>query len=227
MMRLPANMCLLDAVPFSEDRYTTTSLVKVRIGDPAWEWVRVDLRCELKPEWLEDRSVVERFASTLDVWSRRVSHPNLAQVFFVEKGEEARDRGAPFASFELVWGHSLQTFVDGLAARDLKVAAAACDRIAAAIDAGLCALHRSGLAHGDVSASRVWLGMDGEVKVGLGLPWDAAAASGEDELRARALRASLETCAARRGGVVDALGDNLGALVLAVCGEPTNPLDRA
>jgi hypothetical protein len=184
-VRLPDHIVLLADAPFDAGPQTASRLVSVQIGDPAWEWRKPLVH--VAPAGCDP----ERFRAAATRWLEHAYHRHLALVLHVEP------EGEPYALLGYDGARTLAMLLDALTATGRRLALAHAKHITDAIASSLSALHAADLAHGDVRAEQVYLSARGEVKLGLGIPWDGRATAAGD------LRAARELCDRLHGLALD------------------------
>lgn len=136
------------------DRYRIDGVLGA--GGMATVYLATDLRLErqvavkvLLPNLARDPSLAERFDREARILAS-VSHPNVAEIFDVERGDPAAGR-EPFYVMELFDGGSLASRID--AAGPLEPGALV--PIIVSVAAALGELHRRGLVHRDVKPANI------------------------------------------------------------------------
>jgi hypothetical protein len=178
-----ANLHVLEEAAIGGDAYTTSTLARVRIGEPSWEWLKQVVFVRVLPALVSDPVVVNRFRTSLALWHRHFV-PNNPDLFHVETTAD------PFAVFAYDEGLSLAALCRALTpARPLPRSIA--ERILEEVLFGLRSRHELGFAYGVVSLDRVSITGEGKVTLGIGTPWDPAASPRDDLRRAERLSRDL------------------------------------
>jgi hypothetical protein len=177
------NLHVLEETVVGGDAYTTSSLARVQIGEPSWQWQQELVFVRVLPNLVSDPVVVLRFHESLALWHQHCV-PNNPDLFHVETEAD------PFAVFAYDDGLSLAAISRLLtAARPLPRSIA--ERILDAVYFGLHSRHELGFAHGAVSLGSVSITTDGNVTLGIGVPWDPDASPRDDIRRAERLSRDL------------------------------------
>ena len=177
------NLHVLDETVIGGDAYTASTLARVRIGEPSWQWLKQVVFVRVLPALVSDPVVVNRFRASLALWHRHyvANNPDLFHV------EAAAD---PFAVFAYDGGLSLAALCRALSpARPLPRSIA--ERIIDEVHVGLHSRHELGFAYGAVSLDSVSITGDGHVTLGIGAPWDPAVSPRDDLRRAERLSRDL------------------------------------
>ena len=177
------NLHVLEETVVAGDAYTTSARARVRIGELSWQWYRDVIFVRVLPNLVSEPVVVNRFRESLALWLRHYV-PNSPDLFHVEMDAD------PFAVFAYDGGLSLAAISRAVtSARPLPRSIA--ERILDAVYFGLRSRHELGFAHGAVSLANVAITEDGNVTLGIGVPWDPDASPRDDIRRAERLSRDL------------------------------------
>jgi len=177
------NLHVLEETAIGGDAYTTSSLARVQIGVPSWQWQQELIFVRVLPNLVTDHRVVLRFRESLALWQRHCV-PNNPDLFHVETEAD------PFAVFAYDGGLSLAA-IGRLVTAATPLPRSIAERILDAVYFGLRSRHELGFAYGAVSLDSVSITGDGHVTLGIGAPWDPAVSPRDDLRRAERLSRDL------------------------------------
>lgn len=214
-LMLPKRLRLVASELLSSGAETETHWVCYQVGQPEWDWWRIDWLRRLRPELRssEVRRQAFREGSRL---AAELQHPGIVTTLAAEDLED----GEPIGLLESVRGHTLATLLErqGMTGDPIprRCAARIFDEVARALDYA----RARGACHDGLAARDVWVGSDGRVLVGAIDQWRRVGDAGEDEPALRQLREELQLAGDRAPKV--AKDGEVEEWVTRI-GEPTTP----
>jgi hypothetical protein len=177
------NLHVLEETVIGGDTYTTSTLARVRIGEPSWQWYKQLVFVRILPSLAADPVIVNRFCDALALW-RKHYVPNSPDLFHVETEAD------PYAVFAYDGGLSLMAIRRAVTPA-MPLPRWIAEQILEAVYFGLRSRHELGFAHGAVALDTIAITDEGSVTLGIGSPWDPDASPRDDLRRAERLSRDL------------------------------------